>query len=83
MVLLLSVVDYLGKLNGRNDDAVLVNSHVARSDFVNENYLAVIVAELKLDIPKVKAEGFEIVSNDLGNLESLSLSVPPLRRSQV
>ena len=66
-----AVEDELGKLNGFNDSISLVNSHVARSDLVDEDDLAVIVTELELDVPKVKADGLKVVGNDLGDREGL------------
>ena len=52
----LSVVDKLCKLNRVNNNAVLVNAHVTGSDFVDEDNLVVVVAELKLDIPEIKTD---------------------------
>ena len=71
---ILSVKNLLGKLYGLNDAIALVDSHVARCDLVDKNYLALGgVAELELDVPKVKTDGLEVVCNDLGDCKGLSL----------
>ena len=50
---MLSVEDQLGELDRLDDLVALINAHVTRSDLVDKNDLAVVVTELKLDIPKV------------------------------
>ena len=52
----LSVVNHLRQFYRRNDNAVLVNSHVTGSDFINQDNFAVVVTELELDVPKVKTD---------------------------
>ena len=52
----LSVVDKFCEFNGINDFAVLVNTHVTGSDFVDEDNFVVVVAEFELDIPKIKTD---------------------------
>ena len=54
---MLSVIDDLRQLNGVDDCVSAVDAHIARGYLVDEDYLAVIVAELKLDVPEVEAEG--------------------------
>ena len=66
-------VDDLCKLDRINDLAILVNSHVTGCDLVDENNFTVVVTELELDVPKVKAASLEVVSNDLCDLEGLIL----------
>ena len=56
LIICLSVVDKLCELNGINDFAVLVNTHVTGSDFVDKDNFVIVVAEFELDIPKVKAD---------------------------
>ena len=56
--------------------AVLVNTHVAGSNFVDEHDIAVgIVAELELDVVQLHALGSQIVSDDLGDGLGLSLQI--------
>ena len=52
----LSVVDKLCKLYGVNNLAVLINTHIARSNFIDKDNFVVVVTELKLDIPEVKTD---------------------------
>ena len=47
----LSVKNKLCKFNGVNDNAVLIYTHIAGSDFVDKDNLIVVIAEFKLDIP--------------------------------
>ena len=56
LFLCLSVVDKLCELNGINNLTVLINTHIARSNFVDKDNFVVVVAEFKLDIPEVKTD---------------------------
>ena len=61
----------LGESHGIDVLAVLIYSHIARCDLVDEDDLAVcIVAVFKLDIVKNESALSEIVSDDLGDLAS-------------
>ena len=62
------------ELHGRDILAVLVYSHVAGSNFVDEHYGAVgSITELELDVIQLHALFLQVISNDLGDLLSLSL----------
>ena len=54
--------------------AVLVHTHIARGNFVNQHDLAVgVVAELELDVVQVKALLLQIVGHDFGDGLGLGL----------
>ena len=55
----------LGKSHRINILTVLINTHIAGSNFVNEDNLVIVVAKLKFNIPKVKADGFQVICHSL------------------
>ena len=69
----LPVIDHFGQRGGLYDGVALVDAHVTGCDLIDEHDLAVVIAELKLDIPQVKTDGLEVVGNDLGDRQGLCL----------
>jgi len=61
--------EQLGQSHGIDVLAVLVNAHVAGSDFVNQQHIAVlIIAILELDVIQDHALLLQIIGDDLGDL---------------
>ena len=65
----LSVVDKLCEFNGLNNLAVLINSHVTWSDFVDENNFIIVETELKLAITKIVADDLKSIGLDLWDIK--------------
>ena len=62
--------------------AVLVNTHVAGSNFVDQHNIAFgVVAEFKLDVVQFQTLFCQIVSNDLGDSLSLSLEIRTVQQT--